>query len=127
MSRYDPSYKIDTAGLGASPEPQPKKKPDYLADFLRLAGGVAPAAGTVLGGLAGAGLGAMAGGVGAVPGAGIGATLGGALGAGAGALAGQGADMMGRDEREAEDMRVERERERQARQQAALSLLGQAR
>ncbi len=102
---------VDWSGLGASPEPQKKKKNDPLADFLSLAGAVAPVAGTVIGGVAGG------------PG---GALLGNAIGQGAGAAANWGAERLGADEREEEAMRVERERERQARQQAALSLFGQA-
>lgn len=120
-SRYGTRYEgMDWSGLGPSPEPQPDKKDDPLADFLRLAGTALPA----VGGIAGTAIGA---GVGGLPGAMIGGSIGSAAGQAAGTAAGMGADYMERDEREAEDKRFERERERQARQQAALSLLGQAR
>ena len=124
MDRYNPSYKINTAALGASPEPQKKAKANPLEDFLRFAGAVAPVAGTALGAIGGGILGSAAGGVGAIPGAMVGGTIGGGIGAGIGSTANMGADWMGRGREEDEAMRIERERERMARQQAALSLMG---
>lgn len=122
-SRYQRDYKLNTANLTAS-EPQQKRKDDPWARMLDVVGSVAPAAGTAIGGVAGGLLGAAAGGVGAVPGAAIGASLGGAAGSGLGALAGGGAAAIRQPDVDAEEDRLARERERQARQMAALSMLG---
>ena len=123
-SRYQRDYKLNTANLTAS-EPQTKRKDDPWARMLDVVGSVAPAAGTAIGGVAGGLLGAAAGGgVGAVPGAGIGAAIGGAAGSGLGALAGGGAAAIRQPGVDAEEDRLARERERQARQMAALSMLG---
>lgn len=97
-------------------EPAKARKPSPLEDFLRLGAGVAPALGGVAGGLLGT---FAAPGLGTAAGAGLGAAAGGALGAGLNFGAEQ---MAGPDER-AEIERQNREMERQARAQAALSLL----
>lgn len=127
--RYDRSKQLeslDFSSRGAfGSEPEKKRKPSALEDFLRFGSAVAPAVGTGLG----MGIGALAGGIpsagiGAVPGAGLGGAIGGAAGAGLGALAGAGADKMAEPDVQAEEARMRREYERQARQQAALQMLG---
>lgn len=122
-SRYQRDYKMNIGGLTAS-EPQTKRKDDPWARMLDVVGSVAPAAGTAIGGGIGAALGAGAGGIGALPGAGIGAALGGAAGSGLGALATGGAQAIRQPGVDEENDRLARERERQARQMAALSMLG---
>lgn len=113
---YSRDYNFGPSGSFGS-EPQAKPKHSGWEDFLRGAAGIAPAVGTVGGGIIGGILG------GGVPGALAGAGIGGAAGTGLGGLANYGADQMDRPQAEAEDARMNREKERQARSQAAMQLL----
>lgn len=116
--RYAPKdYNLDFSRVAAPPEAPRKRKDDPLESFLRFLGGIAPAAGTAIGG----GIGAAVGGPLGIPvGAGLGAAAGQALGAGAT----WGADERARPQQEAEDERVAREMERKARAEAAMRMLG---
>ncbi len=107
-----------------APSVAPKPKSDPLADFLRMAGGVLPAVGTGVGAGIGGLLGAGAGGVGAIPGAAAGGMIGGAAGTALGGGATYASDQMALPQQQAEQARMQREIEKQARAQAALSLLG---
>lgn len=127
--RYDRSKQLeslDFSSRGAfGSEPEKKRKPSALEDFLRLAAPVAPALGTGMGALAGGALGTVvAPGIGTAGGAAAGGAIGGALGTAAGGLYGAGADKMAEPDVQAEEARMRREYERQARQQAALQMLG---
>lgn len=125
-SRYSPDapdYNFSASGAFGA-EPEQKKKPSALEDFLNLAGSVAPVWGTVAGGIGGGVLGAATGGPGVIPGAMAGAGIGGAVGQGLGSLAHAGADYVGRDDEDEASARMNREQERQARAMAALNLLG---
>jgi hypothetical protein len=113
--RYDRDFNFDFKPVTAEPE-KARRRNDPLADILRFAGGIAPAAGTAIG----AGIGSMAGGIGAIPGG----MIGGALGTAAGGAANFGADQLTEGDAYAEEERVGREEERKARAQAAMSLLG---
>lgn len=118
-SRYQRDANIDFSGpkgLGMSEESESKKKNDPWADMLRLAGGAAPVVGAGIGALVG---GVPTGGIGALPGA----AIGGAIGSGLGGLANQGANMMEEGPQQEEEARLSRERERQARQMAAMQML----
>lgn len=97
-------------------EPQKKREPNHLADFLRFAGGVAVPLSTVAGGLAGT---FAAPGLGTAAGAGLGAAAG---TAGAG-FSNYLADSLEAGDVKEEEERMNREIERRARAQAALSIL----
>jgi hypothetical protein len=113
--RYSRDFDLDFSGVTAQPEAPKKRKTDPVEEMLRIAGGLAPVAGTAIG----AGVGSMAGGIGAIPGA----AIGGGIGAGLGGLAGYGADALGRDDREAEDERLAREEEKRARNEVAAGIV----
>lgn len=105
--RYNKKYKLDFSNLTAPPK-QTTPKYNALQDFLRFAGGIAPAAGMGIGALAGGPAGAAAGGA-------IGTALGGA--------STFGADMMGRDEEERQRKLKAQQDEEAAQHQAALRML----
>ena len=90
------------------------------ADWMGLAGSVAPVLGTGIGTAIGAGVGSMAGGVGAIPGAAIGGALGGA----AGGIVGGGANFAADQQTQPYD---EEEARRRARYEAVNSILGNMR
>lgn len=117
MSRYDKSgdYDFDVAGAMKRRQAPPPKH-DPIEDMLRLASGLAPAAGMAIG----AGVGSMAGGIGALPGAAVGA----GIGTGLGGAANYGADVLGRDDEEAARRKAEEDEERAAQHRMALSMLG---
>lgn len=126
-SRYaPPKRKLNFGSSGAfGSEPEKPRQPTALEEFLRWGSAAAPAVGT----LAGAAIGGLAGGLptagaGAIPGAALGASLGGAAGMGAGSLMGMGAEKVAEGDTRAEEARVRRELERQARAQAAMQMLG---
>lgn len=113
----NPDFKLDSGALRNSlkPKKRPALREDPLEKMLRIAGGLAPAAGMAIG----AGVGSMAGGVGAVPGAGIGA----GIGTGLGGVAGMGADMMGEGRRAEEERRRREDEEQAAQSRAALGMI----
>jgi hypothetical protein len=120
MNRYtsEPRKPLNFSRSGAfGSEAEKPRKASALEEFLRLGAVAAPAVGAVGGGVIGA---LAGGGVGAAPGA----AIGGAAGMGAGALMGYGAEKMAEGDTQAEEARMRREAERQARQQAAMQMLG---
>jgi len=108
--RYSRDFDLDFSGVTAQPEAPKKRKTDPVEEMLRIAGGLAPAAGAGVGALVGGG----------VPGA----IIGSGIGAGLGGLANYGADALGRDDREAEDERLAREEEKRARNEVAAGIIG---
>ena len=97
MSRYsdaNAAYAKLGVPMASKAERRGRKQASGNADILRLLAGMAPAAGTAIGGIAGGVIGAAAGGVGAIPGAGMGSAIGGGLGQAAAAGLGSGADSM---------------------------------
>lgn len=116
---------FDFSRAGRQTPSQPKKH-DPLQDALRFAQGIVPGIGAVGGGLAGGLAGAL------VPGLqpftpaliGGGMAAGSAGAKGIGDAIGYGADVLGRDQQEAEEERLAKDQERFARESAALQLLG---
>lgn len=103
-SRYNRHFGVNFAPINQS-ESKPIRPPDdALSTMLKLAQGLAPAAGTAIGGIVGG------------P---VGAGIGGAIGAGVGGLAGFGESEREKPYLEAEQDREARERERQARDEIA--------
>lgn len=100
-----------------APHGTKRKQAEDRARAMRQAGGVAPAAGSVAGGVIGAGIGAAAGGlpskgIGALPGAaagaGIGAPLGGAAGTAAGFILNEMADAQTKELEESDALKAEK-------------------
>lgn len=118
MSRYSvappPSFGASSA-FGPPEAPKPRRK-DPLEDFLRMGSAVAPALGGVAGGIIGTAVGP---GLGTAAGAGLGTMAGMALGGVGNHLA----DGISEPDERAENERVARENERQARAMAAMQLL----
>lgn len=114
--REAPKLNFGSSGSFGSEAPK-RHKPSALEEFLRLGQIAAPAVGAIGGGIIGTTI---------APGLGTagGAALGGAAGAGAGALMGYGAEKMAEPDMQAEDERMRREMERQAKAQAAVNMLG---
>lgn len=118
-------FRVDTSAFSKPYQAPAPQKHDPLADFLRFAGGVAPAVGTGIGALVG-GLtaGVPTAGAAAPLGVAGGAGIGGAIGAGLGGLATGGADMIDRPASEEARRKDAETEELAARHRAALSLLG---
>lgn len=95
--RYDPSERfkgVDPSKFASRRMTPGEKRKDEQADWMRFAGDIAPAAGSVLGGIGGGLLGTFAApGIGTAAGAGLGASIGGGLGSMAGTALNSGADM----------------------------------
>lgn len=96
--RYDPSERfkgVDPSKFASRRMTPGEKRKDEQADWMRFAGDIAPAAGSVLGGIGGGLLGTFAApGIGTAAGAGLGASIGGGLGSMAGTALNSGADQM---------------------------------
>lgn len=117
------AYEFDFTSPSSSfsSEPQKPRKRDPLEEFLRVASAAAPAIGTAAGGLIG---GFAGGGAASIPGGLLGASIGGGIGSAIGGLGTGAADAMAAPAQDDETARLNRERERQAREMAALQLLG---